>query len=37
VDFWNSAEIGIFSELVYTSDEFQGILCTKFLGVPGKK
>jgi hypothetical protein len=24
VDFWYSAEVGIFSELVHTSAEFQG-------------
>jgi hypothetical protein len=36
VDFWNSAEVEIFSELIYTSDEFQAIPCTKFQGIPGK-
>jgi hypothetical protein len=36
VDFWNSAEVEIFSELIYTSDEFPAIPCTKFQGNPGK-
>jgi hypothetical protein len=36
VDLWNSAEVGIFSELIYTSDEFQAIPCTKFQGILGK-
>ncbi len=32
VDFWNSAEVGIFSELVHTSVEFYGIPFAQFRG-----
>jgi hypothetical protein len=36
VDFWNSAEVGIFFELVFASAEFHGILCTKFFRIAGE-
>jgi hypothetical protein len=37
VIFWNCAEVGIFSELVYTSAEFHRIPYAKFNWIPGKK
>jgi hypothetical protein len=36
VDFWNSAEVGVFSELLCTYAEFHGIPFEKYRGIPGK-
>jgi hypothetical protein len=39
LDFWNSVEVIIFSELIFTSAEFNGILFAKFRechGIPGE-
>jgi hypothetical protein len=37
VDFRNSAEIGIFSELLFSSVEFDKIPCAKLRGILGEK
>jgi hypothetical protein len=37
VDFLNSAEVGIFSELVFTSEEYHVIPYAKFSGIPEEK
>ncbi len=37
VDFRNSVEIGIFSELLFSSVEFDKIPCAKLRGILGEK